>query len=208
MYNIAIFASGTGSNAAEIIRFFNQSNEGNESGNIEKNNHTNKENAINKVTLIVTNRQNAGVLQHASSANIPTWVIDKQIWGQPKKVICFLHEKNIDFIVLAGFLWKIAPELCAAYPNKITNIHPSLLPKYGGKGMYGAHVHQAVLDNNETESGVTIHYVNENYDEGNIILQAKCPVFPDDTVDSLSKRIQLLELKHYKTVLFNIFNEI
>ncbi len=202
MYKIAVFASGTGSNAAELIRFFNQKSENEDPQNSIKNN------SHNRVTLVVSNRPNAGILQHASAENIPAWIVDKPLWNNPEKIVAFLHENEIDFIVLAGFLWKIPLELCKAFPNKITNIHPSLLPKYGGKGMYGTHVHEAVLANREIESGITIHYVNENYDEGNIIQQISCPILPDDTPETLAKRVQVLELANYKTVINTILTNI
>ncbi len=186
MYNLAIFASGAGSNAAEMIRFFNESGA--------------TENRLGKVVLVASNRADAGVLEIAKSAEVASWVFDRKTWNNPDFVLEYLEKQNIDFIVLAGFLWKIPAKICAAFPNKITNIHPSLLPKYGGKGMFGANVHQAVLENKETKSGMTIHYVNENYDEGNIIWQASCDVYTTDTVQTLSKRIQILELTHYKYV--------
>ena len=193
MFRIAIFASGAGSNAAEIIRFFN--------GDPEKM-------TFAKVTLLVCNRPKAGVLQHALEANIPSLMIDKKTSQNPSLLLQELHKKEIDFIVLAGFLWKIPPEICAAFPNKILNIHPSLLPKYGGKGMYGAHVHAAVLANAEKKSGITIHLVNERYDEGQIIKQVTCDVLADDTIDSLSKRIQAIELATYKEVIFSFLTKL
>ncbi|MEY4927471.1 MAG: phosphoribosylglycinamide formyltransferase [Bacteroidota bacterium] len=206
MYKIAVFASGTGSNAAELIRFFNEKNEDVKSVNNTENRSRN--NTYSEVTLVVSNRHNAGVLLQASAANIPIWIVDKALWNTPAKVVSFLQKNGIDFIILAGFLWKIPLELCAAFPNKITNIHPSLLPKYGGKGMYGSRVHQAVLEACETESGITIHYVNENYDEGSIIQQIACPVLAADTVESLAKRIQTIELATYKVVINDILTNI
>lgn len=193
MFRIAIFASGAGSNAAEIIRFFN--------GNPEKM-------AFAKVTLLVCNRPKAGVLQYALEADIPSLLIDKKTAQNPSLLLHDLRKNEIDFIVLAGFLWKIPTELCAAFSNKILNIHPSLLPKYGGKGMYGAHVHAAVLANKEKKSGITIHLVNEQYDEGQIINQISCEVLPDDTVEKLSKRIQTIELATYKEVIFSFLTKL
>ncbi len=193
MYNLAVFASGAGSNAAELIRFFNQTDTA--------------EKKRGSVVLVAANRADAGVLQIAESANVATWVFDRKTWNNPDLVLNYLQQQKIDFIILAGFLWKIPSEICAAFPNKITNIHPSLLPKYGGKGMYGAHVHQAVLNNKETKSGITIHYVNENYDEGNIIWQESCDVFTTDTVQTLSKRVQILELECYKQAINSVLTK-
>lgn len=182
MKHIAIFASGGGSNARRIIEHFSHSDQV-------------------KVALIVCNKPGAGVLAIAQTANIPTLLIEKEKFFRGNAYTDELKEKRIDFIVLAGFLWKIPAALIRAYPEKIINIHPALLPKYGGKGMYGHHVHQAVVDHKEKESGITIHYVDDKYDHGKIIFQATCPVLPDDTADTLAKRVLQLEHRHFPLVI-------
>lgn len=182
---VAIFASGAGSNAQKIISHFRD---------IEK----------VKIALIVCNNAEAGVLKIAAKANIPSTLIEKERFFHGDAYIKELQEKQIDFIMLAGFLWKVPTALIKAYPQKIINIHPALLPKYGGKGMYGHHVHEAVIAAGEKESGITIHYVDELYDHGKIIFQAKCPVLPNDTADSLAQRIHQLEYEHYPKVIEDI----
>ena len=171
--NIAIFASGGGSNAEVIIEYFKTSDKG-------------------KVTLIVSNNVDAYVLERAKSHNIPAIVHTKEapLNGDLESL---LNDCQIDFIVLAGYLKMIQPSLIKAFPNKIINIHPALLPKYGGKGMYGMHVHKAVVENNETESGITIHFVNEAYDEGQIIEQHSCAISPDMTPSDVQKEVLKLE---------------
>lgn len=179
---IAIFASGAGSNAQKIIDHFR--------------NHTNI-----RVSLIVCNNPKAGVLQIAAKENIPSLLIDKKTFLAEDIYIKELQDERIDLIVLAGFLWKVPVALIKAFPEKIINIHPALLPKFGGKGMYGNAVHHAVIAAGEKESGITIHYVDELYDHGKIIFQAKCPVLPADTAQSLAQRIHMLEHEHYpKTI--------
>lgn len=173
MKSLVIFASGAGSNAQAIIDYF-------------------KGNGLAKVSLIVCNKPNAGVLNIAHQEGIPTLLIDKVSFQDTATVQQLLHLQP-DLVVLAGFLWKIPAAMVAAFPNKIINIHPALLPKYGGKGMYGHHVHQAVVDNKEKESGITIHYVNEHYDEGNIILQATTKVDTNDTANDVAGKIHKLE---------------
>jgi phosphoribosylglycinamide formyltransferase 1 len=191
MKKIAIFASGAGSNAQKIIEYFHQSNDP-----LKKNNHTPVE-----VALIVSNKTTAGVLWIAEKEGIPTLIIDKERFFKGDGYIPELKAKEIDFIVLAGFLWKIPQALIDTYRNRIINIHPALLPKYGGKGMYGSFVHEAVLNAKEAESGITIHYVDEHYDNGDIIFQAQCPVHPFDTPEMLAERIHALEHKHYPSVI-------
>lgn len=181
MTHIAIFASGTGSNARRIIEHFQHS------GKV-------------KVALVVSNKPGAGVLAIAEEAGIPILLIEKEKFFRGDAYIPALKEKQIGFIVLAGFLWKIPSALVAAYPEKIINIHPALLPKYGGKGMYGHHVHEAVIGHHEKESGITIHYVDDKYDHGRIIFQATCPVLPDDTADTLAKRVLQLEHRYFPLV--------
>ncbi len=180
--NIAIFASGSGSNAENIIRYF-------------------RDNKHAVVALVISNKSDAGVLTRVSSFDIPTFVALKDDWTPDGQVISLLNKYNIDFIVLAGFLRRIPETLLNNYSNKIINIHPSLLPKYGGKGMYGDKVHQAVVAAEEKESGITIHYVNEHYDEGGIIYQATCPVLTSDTPDDVAAKVHQLEYKYYPVVI-------
>ncbi|MBN1119026.1 MAG: phosphoribosylglycinamide formyltransferase [Bacteroidales bacterium] len=182
MSNIAIFASGSGSNAQNIIEYFQNS----------KNTH---------VKCILCNSLKAFVLERARNLNVNSFVFDRKGFYNENKVLDYLKSQEIDIVVLAGFLWLIPENLIKAYPNKIINIHPALLPKYGGKGMYGMHVHQAVVDNNEQESGITIHYVNERYDEGDIIFQAKCKVDSTDTPDDVARKVHELEYKHFPRVI-------
>jgi phosphoribosylglycinamide formyltransferase-1 len=179
---IAILASGSGTNAENLIRYF-------------------ADNPGISIHLVLSNKKDAYVLKRAEKHNIPTMVFSRQDFYETGLVLEKLQSEGIDFIVLAGFLWLIPEDIIRAFPNKIVNIHPALLPKYGGKGMYGSHVHEAVLNNKDKESGISIHYVNEKYDEGAIIFQARCPVLPDDTTDSLAERIHRLEYKHYPEVI-------
>ncbi len=199
MQRIAIFASGAGSNAEKIIEHFNLTS--NTSAEVFEPSLSHSEKHDIKVALIVCNKPGAGVLNIAERNNIPTLIIDKEKFFRGNAYLDVLKEKSIGFIVLAGFLWKIPDALIKAYPNKIINIHPALLPKYGGKGMYGEKVHQAVIDNKEKESGITIHYVDEHYDNGDIILQATCPVLPADTADTLAHRVHELEHRFYPGVI-------
>lgn len=187
-YNIAIFASGAGSNAKKIIEHFK--------------NHTSV-----KIALIVSNKADAGVLQIAKEFQIPSLIIEKERFFRGDVYLNELKAAQINFIVLAGFLWKVPSALIAAYPNKIINIHPALLPKYGGKGMYGHFVHEAVIDSKEKESGITIHYVDDKYDHGNIIFQTTCPVLPNDTPDDLANRIHVLEHEHYPKIVEKCLSE-
>ena len=175
--NIAVFASGAGSNAQKIIEFFRQ--------------HT-----YIKVALIVSNKLKAGVLEIAKRESIPTLIIEKEDF-EKTGYVDDLMKYDIDFIVLAGFLWKIPPVLIKEFPESIINIHPALLPAYGGKGMYGMRVHEAVLEAGEKESGITIHYVDEIYDNGRIIFQARCPVLTQDTPETLAQKIHALEHRYY-----------
>jgi phosphoribosylglycinamide formyltransferase-1 len=179
--NIAIFASGAGSNAEKIICYF-------------------KDKKQAAVKLIVCNKEGAGVIQIAADNNLPVLLIEKERFFRGDGYVVELQQMSIDFIVLAGFLWKIPATLTDSYSNRIINIHPALLPKYGGKGMYGSKVHAAVIEAGETESGITIHYVDEHYDNGKIIFQATCPVLKDDTADDLAHRIHLLEHENFPRV--------
>ena len=180
--HIAIFASGAGSNAQKIIDHFR--------------NHS-----FIKVSLIVCNKPGAGVLAIAGKENIPSILIDKEKFFRGDAYVPELRERDISFIVLAGFLWKIPSALTKAFPGKIINIHPALLPKYGGKGMYGRFVHEAVIAAGDKESGITIHYVDEIYDHGKIIFQDKCIVLPTDTPDTLAQKIHELEHKNFPAVI-------
>ena len=183
MKQIAVFASGAGSNATKIIEHF---------AVLSKNGD-----APCTVALIVCNKPDAGVLKVAAASQIPALVIDKEKFFRGNAYIDELKTANIDFIVLAGFLWKIPPTLIKAFHRKMINIHPALLPKYGGKGMYGQFVHEAVITNKDKESGITIHYVDEVYDHGQIILQATCLVAEDDTAETLANKVQALEHRHF-----------
>jgi len=192
--HIAIFASGAGSNARKIIEHFENKAAGSSINGLES-----KSTAI-KISLIVCNVQGAGVLDIAEEKGIPSLMINKSDFAANGYVES-LKNTGIDFIVLAGFLWKLPEVLVRAYPKAIINIHPALLPKYGGKGMYGARVHEAVIAAGEKESGITIHWVNENYDEGAIIFQAKCSIDANDTADTLANKIHALEHAHFATTI-------
>lgn len=180
--HIAIFASGSGSNARKILEYFEDRDD-------------------IDVSLIITNKRKAGVLEHAMDFDVPTMWIDKSFFYDTEGILKVLEDEKIDLVVLAGFLWLIPPYLIEAYPNKIINIHPALLPKYGGKGMYGHHVHKAVKENQETESGMTIHFVNEQFDEGDHIFQAKCPIKESDSADEIAKKVLQLEHANYSRVI-------
>lgn len=175
---MAIFASGMGSNSANIINFF-------------------KNRSDVKVALIVCNKPGAGVLSVAEKYQIPILLIEKDRFAKGDAYLPELKAAGIDFIVLAGFLWKVPAALIAGYPHEIINIHPALLPKYGGKGMYGAKVHEAVINAGEKESGITIHFVNEHYDEGATIFQASCQIDIQDTPETLANKIHQLEYAHF-----------
>lgn len=179
---IAIYASGAGSNARKIIEEASGKNRW-------------------KVALVVCNKPGAGVLAIAAANNIPTLLIEKDRFFNGDHYLPELQKQGIGFIVLAGFLWKIPAALISAYPKKIINIHPALLPKFGGKGMYGSKVHEAVIAAKEKESGISIHYVDELYDHGETIRQAKCLVEENDTPDSLAQKIHALEHEHYSQVI-------
>ncbi len=181
---IAVFASGQGSNAREIIRYFNQDRH--RAGDFDV-----------RVSLICCNKTGAGVLDIAADAGIPVLILERDEFFRGSHYLGDLASHEVGFIVLAGFLWKIPPELVTSYPGRIINIHPSLLPKYGGKGMYGQAVHAAVLEAGDSESGISIHNVDEQYDNGSILFQARCPVLPDDSPESLSARIHVLEHQHF-----------
>lgn len=177
MANIAIFASGGGSNADRIIRYFQESD--------------------TTVSLLISNKLSSGAVEKAKALEIPIKVFNKQQFEQSTEIINLLVELKVDLIVLAGFLLKINLDLINAFPDRIINLHPSLLPKYGGKGMYGSFVHQAVLLNKEKYSGISIHLINEHFDEGRILEQHKVKVDEADTMESLSQKIQQLEHEYF-----------
>lgn len=186
--NIIIFASGAGSNAARIIEYFDQDPNVN-------------------IALIVCNKPGAGVINIAGKAGIPVLMIEKEQFFRGDGYIPQIQQYNPSLIVLAGFLWKIPASLIEAYRGKIINIHPALLPKYGGKGMYGKFVHEAVIAAQDAESGITIHYVDEHYDHGDTIFQATCPVLPGDTADTLAQRIHSLEHQHFPVIINKLLNK-
>jgi phosphoribosylglycinamide formyltransferase-1 len=188
MKKIAIFASGSGTNAENIIKYF-----------------SNRKSA--KVTLILSNRREAYVLKRAAENNIKSIFFDYNEFNTSDKVLDELLRNDIDFLVLAGFLWLVPEKILNLYAGRIINIHPALLPKYGGKGMYGEKVHKAVIDNHESESGISIHYVNKLYDEGDIIFQARCKVEPSDTPDTLAARIHELEYKYFPKVIEDLIGK-
>ena len=180
--NIAILASGAGSNAQKILEHFSDRMD-------------------IAVRLIVSNKQEAGVLNIAKVASIDTFVVTRDLFYSSTDLLIELNKRNIDFIVLAGFLWLIPPYLIQHYPDRIINIHPALLPKYGGKGMYGHFVHEAVHLAKDNHSGITIHYVNEKYDEGSIVFQERCEILPSDQPEDIAKKVQVLEHLYYPTVI-------
>lgn len=178
---IAVFASGTGSNALNLINFFSTR-------------------ALGEVSFVLTNKADAPIVEAADNLGVKVYVLSNQEVEKGEKVIELCQSHRIDLIVLAGFLRKISSNILSAYPNRIVNIHPSLLPKYGGKGMYGKHVHEAVLAAGENQSGITVHWVNEQYDEGGYLAQFYCSLNSADNLDSLVKKINQLELHYYPTV--------
>lgn len=189
MTNVAIFASGEGTNAENLFHYF-------------------KNDTRIKIKLVVTNSDTAGVIAKAEAHKKTVQLISKTSLNEySAQIIEFLKAENINLIVLAGFLLKIPADFVKAFPNQIINIHPSLLPKYGGKGMFGANVHKAVVDNKENESGITIHYVNEEYDKGAFILQEKCSIDDNETVESLQQKIRKLELEHLPKAIEKIISE-
>ncbi len=182
MKKIAIFASGSGTNAENIATFYSSKSHA-------------------KVQMVLTNNKNAGVIERMKPFGIPVLYYSNVDFREGSPIVSILQENDIDFIVLAGFMNMISTPVLTAYPNRIINIHPALLPKYGGKGMYGMYVHEAVVKTGEQNSGITIHHVNEHYDEGQIIFQATCPVLPEDTPDELAQRIHQLEYEHFPQVI-------
>jgi formyltetrahydrofolate-dependent phosphoribosylglycinamide formyltransferase len=201
---VAIFASGAGSNAGQIIKAAASPapprNEG--VGSMVK-----ACKGVYEAALIVCNKPGAGVLQIATKAGIPALIIEKERFFSGDHYLPELQKHRIDFIVLAGFLWKMPEALIHAYPKKIVNIHPALLPKYGGKGMYGTKVHEAVIAAGENESGITIHFVDELYDHGEIIYQATCPVDKNETPETLAQKIHVLEHASYPGVIASVIEK-
>jgi len=189
MRNIAIFASGSGTNAENIIKYFSNRNSA-------------------RVGLVLSNKREAFVLKRAAALDVESVFFDRNEFYTPGKVLDYLLRYKIDFIVLAGFLWLIPGNLLEAFEKRIINIHPALLPKHGGKGMYGEIVHKAVIESHEKVSGITIHYVNKFYDEGDIIFQAECSVAPDDTPESLATKIHALEYRHFPVVIEDIVSRL
>ncbi len=184
MKRIVIFASGSGSNAENIIKYFQKNN-------------------IANVIRVLSNKKDAKVLDRSNSLNVSCMYFSRNDFYDSDKVLNLLVEEA-DFIVLAGFLWRVPENIIKLFSKKIVNIHPALLPKYGGKGMYGMHIHNTVVANKEKETGITIHYVNENYDEGAVILQKKVSVDESDTPESIAKKIHLLEYKYFPKVIEEI----
>lgn len=187
MKRIAIFASGEGTNAERIIDHFNGGN-------------------LARVVLVISNSPKAGVLERAVKKQVPMMILDRKEFFSDQAIIKYLLSE-VDLIVLAGFLWMVPAELIRAFPDRIINIHPALLPKYGGKGMFGSNVHKAVINDKEKESGISIHYVNEKFDEGEIIFQSRCKVDTDDTPETLSKKVQQLEHQHYTEVIEKLLSK-
>ncbi len=189
MKKIAIFASGSGTNAENIIRYFA--------------NHPS-----DAVELVLTNKNDAYVIQRAKKLGVKSIIFDRDDLYNTDNVLSVLQENNIYFVVLAGFLWLLPEKIITKYRNKIVNIHPALLPKYGGKGMYGDNVHKTVIKNKENESGITIHFVNNEYDSGKIIFQTKCSISPEDSYIHLAQKIHKLEYHYYPLCIEKILSEI
>lgn len=182
MRNIAIFASGSGTNAENIIKYFSNHNSA-------------------RVALVLSNRREAFVLKRSAALDVKTFFFDRNDFYNSGAVLARLKDEDIDFVVLAGFLWLVPDDILSEYEGRIINIHPALLPSYGGRGMYGDRVHRAVIENGDKESGISIHYVNSRYDSGDIIFQARCKVDPDDTPESLAARVHTLEYTHFPRVI-------
>ncbi|MDX2301389.1 MAG: phosphoribosylglycinamide formyltransferase [Microscillaceae bacterium] len=187
-HKIALFASGSGSNVQKIAEYF-------------------RDNPQIEIVCILSNNPQAGVLQRAADLGILSYVFNRQTFFETREILDLLLEKQVNLVVLAGFLWKIPDYLIHAFPHKIINIHPALLPKYGGKGMYGIHVHQAVFQAGDRESGITIHYVNDHYDEGEIIFQAHCELSPEDDPEKIAQKVQALEHKYFPKVIEELLNK-
>lgn len=185
MHNIAIFGSGSGTNAENIIKYF-------------------ADNETIRIAVVLSNRKDAGIHVRAKNLNVPTCTFTLTEFREGVLILNTLADYKVDFIILAGFLPLVSAVIIDAYPEKIINIHPALLPKFGGKGMYGSYVHEAVVAAGETETGITVHYVNEQYDEGAIIFQASCPVLSSDTADDVALKVHMLEYKYFPHVIRNL----
>ena len=188
MVNIAIFVSGSGSNCENIIRYFQQNNEVN-------------------IALVISNKADAYALTRAKNLNVPSIVLPKAEFNDRTKVLNLMKENKIDFIVLAGFLLIIPDWLIDAYPKRMLNLHPALLPKFGGIGMYGHHVHEAVRKANETETGMTVHWVSNVCDGGEIIAQFRTPITPNDTPNDIADREHVLEMEHFPQVIDSVLKQ-
>lgn len=189
MKNVAIFASGNGTNAENIIRYF------------QKNDNVN-------IAVVLSNNRKVGVHARVNALGVPSFVFSREEFAEATPVINKLHEYNIDLIVLAGFMNKISEKLLEAFPGRIINIHPALLPKHGGKGMFGMHVHEDVIASHEKESGITIHYIDNKYDHGSTIFQAKCIVSDNDTPEQLATKVHALEYAHYPHVIEEVLSKL
>ena len=184
MKRIVLFASGSGTNAENIIKYFNSTQTA-------------------KVVKVLCNNKNAFIFERCKKLKIDCLLFNKNDFYSSENILSFL-KKEADFIILAGFLWKIPKKIISEFPDSIINIHPALLPKYGGKGMYGMHIHRAVKENKESETGITIHYVNANYDEGAIIFQAKAVLSEEDIPESIAEKIHILEQKYFPKVIEDV----
>lgn len=177
-FRLAIFASGNGTNAEEIMRYF-------------------QDHPAIEVAVLLSNNPQAFVLERAKKFNVETFVFSRRQFRESDDVLKLLKQKSVTHMVLAGFMWLVPSYLIEAFPHRIINIHPALLPKFGGKGMYGMHVHEAVRTTGEKETGITIHEVNEKYDEGEILFQARCPVLPTDSAEQIAEKVHALEYAHF-----------
>ncbi|MBQ1885275.1 MAG: phosphoribosylglycinamide formyltransferase [Bacteroidales bacterium] len=182
MWNVTIFASGSGSNAENIFNYF-------------------KDSKLVRVGLLITDNPKAFVIERCRRHSVPCLVLSKRLIDDTDFMLGVLRDFRTNFVVLAGYIKLVPDYIVAAFDQRIVNIHPSLLPKHGGKGMYGSRVHQSVLDSGDKESGITIHFIDNDYDRGSVIFQAKCPVLPDDTADTLAQRVHALEYEHYPKVI-------
>lgn len=182
MWNVTIFASGSGSNAENIFNYF-------------------KDSKLVRVGLLITDNPKAFVIERCRRHSVPCLVLSKRLIDDTDFMLGVLRDFRTNFVVLAGYIKLVPDYIVAAFDQRIVNIHPSLLPKHGGKGMYGSRVHQSVLDSGDKESGITIHFIDNDYDRGSVIFQAKCPVLPDDTPDSLAQRVHALEYEYYPKVI-------
>ncbi|MBN1133175.1 MAG: phosphoribosylglycinamide formyltransferase [Bacteroidales bacterium] len=189
MKNIAIMASGSGTNCEHIIQFFRMKH-------------------CAQVKLVLTNNPEAYVIKRVKKYQIETVIFNREQFYKGDEILNLLKEKKIDFIALAGFLWLVPKPIIEAFSGRIVNIHPALLPEYGGKGMYGSHVHEAVLKNGDKISGITIHFVNEKYDEGDIVFQSICKIDPDETPDSLAEKVHRLEYQFYPEIIEKLLDGI